>query len=77
MDLELGFYTSEEEIVKNHGAKSQISVKEQVGDDKVKIGIFFPKNWLLKKGWGHEREVYRQNYHLNPSILFSEYYKCP
>lgn len=33
------------------------------------------KKFIVKR-WGHEREVYRQNYHLNQSTISSEYYKC-
>lgn len=48
-ELNCGFRTwvldFKEETV-NYRAKSQILAKEQVGGDKVKTGIFFPKKLL-------------------------------
>lgn len=53
--LRMGFFYFKD-IVKNNRAKSQILVKEQVGGDKVKIGIFFQKINCFKKGGGEQRD---------------------
>lgn len=59
-DLSCGFrrgFRLQRKRLKNCRAKSQILVKEQVGGDNVKIGLFSQKDWLIKKGWDITREL--------------------